>query len=571
MPAKLKSYFLSPKFYLFLILIIASFLRFYNFKNIPPGLYPDEAMNGNNALEALSTHHFKVFYPENNGREGLFINIQAIFLWLFKITEPWVLRLPSALFGILTVLGIYFLAKELFGYEIRNEYETTEWLRNTKRYETTKIKFRNFVKNSYFVENFVIRREGIALLSSFLLATSFWHINFSRIGFRAIMAPFFLVWGLYFLLKTFRQIQEKKSSKSYILNSIFSGILYGLGFYSYIAYRATPLLILIILIYFFIRSIKEGWRKQLLLSTFYFLLSTFIVALPLGIYFLKNPQDFFGRTTQISVFNSPTLIKDLGLNILKTFGMFNFVGDFNWRHNYSGRPELFWPVGILFIIGTILGLYSIFKKTNIKAQIPNQIQNSNDKSFHFLDFELDLKFGFWILFFWLIIASLPVVISNESLPHALRAILMAPAVFILAGCGGIWLYEFIKSKITTHNLIVLNFFTAFFLIILICESYLTYFVLWAKNPNVAGAFNQDWTRIGHELKATCGDGCDKLPKYVIVEAGGVDVRGIPMPAQTVMFLTDTFTLKKQNAKNLHYVLPNQKDQIPQNALVVEIK
>ena len=41
--------------------------------------------------------------------------------------------------------------------------------------------------------------------------------------------------------------------------------------------------------------------------------------------------------------------------------MFNVHGDDNWRHNVSGAPELFWPVGILFLLGIILGLYSLWK------------------------------------------------------------------------------------------------------------------------------------------------------------------------------------------------------------------
>jgi hypothetical protein len=62
-------------------------------------------MNGNNALEVLETHRFEVFYPENGGREGLYINIAAGFVrWLGN--EPWVLRLPAAIFGWLTVLGL---------------------------------------------------------------------------------------------------------------------------------------------------------------------------------------------------------------------------------------------------------------------------------------------------------------------------------------------------------------------------------------------------------------------------------------------------------------------------------
>ncbi|MFA5386452.1 MAG: glycosyltransferase family 39 protein [Candidatus Paceibacterota bacterium] len=506
--SKMKTFLKSPTFYLLLIIIIATFLRFYNFTNVPPGLYPDEAMNGNNALESLSTGHFKVFYPENNGREGLFINIQAFFIWLFKVTEPWVLHIPSALFGIFTVLGIYFLAKELF------------------------------------------KSTSVGLLSSFFAATSFWLINFSRIGFRAIMAPFFLVWGLYFLIKAFR------NSRFLILNSVLAGIFYGLGFHSYIAYRVTPLLILFVLIYFLIRSIKENWQKKFWLITLLFMVVTIAVFLPLGMYFLKNPQDFLGRTSQISVFSSPQPLKTLLLNTAKTFGMFNVAGDFNWRHNYSGRPELFWPVGILFLIGVFLAIKNLIQNSKIKNQ------NDNSKIFNF---------PFCILILWLLITSLPVVVSNEGLPHALRAILMAPAFIILAGLGGVWLYGFIKSKIITHNLRTLNIFIGLFLIILVCEAYLTYFVLWAKNPNVAGAFNQDSTRIGHELKSTCGENCAALPKYVIVEAGGTDVRGIPMPAQTVMFITDTFTPEKQNAKNLHYVLPSQISQIPQNSLIYSIK
>ncbi len=48
------------------VLIIASFFRLYNLKSVPPGLYPDEAMNGSNALEAIETGEYKIFYPENN-------------------------------------------------------------------------------------------------------------------------------------------------------------------------------------------------------------------------------------------------------------------------------------------------------------------------------------------------------------------------------------------------------------------------------------------------------------------------------------------------------------------------
>src|SRR6185369_4047410 len=137
------------------ILVVASFFRLHQLSTTPPGLYPDEAIDGTNGLIANSTGHYQLFYTENNGREGLFINLQALSVKLSGISA-WALRDVSAIFGILTVLGLYLLARELFDLKV-------------------------------------------AAISSFLLAISFWHVNFSRIGFDAIMVPFILVYLFYFL------------------------------------------------------------------------------------------------------------------------------------------------------------------------------------------------------------------------------------------------------------------------------------------------------------------------------------------------------------------------------------
>src|SRR3989338_618620 len=191
------------------IMLVAVVFRFQHITTTPPGLYPDEAMNGNNALEAIKTGDYKVYYPENNGREGLFINIQAQSIKLFGNT-PWALRVVSALFGTLTVLGLYFLTRKLFNWQI-------------------------------------------AAMSSFFLATSFWHVLFSRIGFRAIMAPFFLVWGLYFFWK------GKSSTK--LFDFAISGLFLGLGFYSYIAYRVMPLVIIFTLLAYWY-SVRKDFAHE---------------------------------------------------------------------------------------------------------------------------------------------------------------------------------------------------------------------------------------------------------------------------------------------------------------------
>lgn len=479
--------------WLLLILIIATGLRTYQLTQTPPGLYPDEAMNGNNALEAAKTGDYKLYYPENNGREGLFINIQAQFLRATGANEPWVLRLPGAIFGILTVLGLYFLGRELFS-----------------------------------------RHAG--LFASFLLATSFWHINFSRIGFRAIMAPFFLVWGLYFLLTALR---ERKSASSpfairYLLFAIVGGVLFGLGFHTYIAYRIMILLLPVV--WYFFRREKGFWQVTLI-----FLVGAFLAGLPMGIYYLQNPGDFLGRTAQISVFSEENPLLQLGINIWKTAGMFFWAGDYNWRHNLSGQPQLFWPVAILFLFGVVRGIKKIAKGVY-------------DASYT----------GFWILFSWLILAFLPVVISSEGLPHALRAILMLPPVVLLAAAGGVDLYEKLtaagKGRFAAWS-------TGLLAVMIFAQAYIAYFLIWAKSPHTQGAFNAEYVTLGRELNALPAE----IPKYVVVQAGGVEVRGIPMPAQTVMFVTDTFTPEKQRVKNIYYVLPQEEDNLPPGAVVKYLK
>lgn len=471
------------KFLLFLVIVIAVFLRFFLLPDFPPGLFSDEAVNGNNALEALKTGDFKFFYPENFGREGLFINIQALSVAVFG-NEAWALRLVSAIFGVLTVLGVYFLTKELFNYDTR-----------------------------------------LALLASFLIATSFWHINFSRIGFRAIMAPFFLTWGVYFLLLSFRKVG--------IFLPLLAGLVYGLGFHSYIAYRATPLFIGFV---FLLLGLNYGW-KTVFKKAVLFGVAVFIAVMPLALHFINNPDDFFGRTTQISVFSSPTPLKDLGLNILKTAGMFNFVGDWNWRHNIAGRPLLFWPVGIFFAIGALYGLR------------------------HFK------KFEFLVLFSWLAVVALPVVISNEGLPHALRSLLMIPPVFILAAIGGVWLYGKMSERVSPRLLSKFVFYV--FLPLLVFEAYVSYFITWGQNPSVAASFDRGATELAYQLR----DLPKETAKYVILKRDILNSSQFPISINVIQFLTDTYLGKDQADKNLHYLLEGQAEiaRIPKNALMVLVE
>lgn len=465
------------------IIVFASFLRLYHITTTPPGLYPDEAMDGNNALEVIQTNHFKVFYIEDNGREGLYVNTLVFFIKAFG-NKPWVVRFPAAIAGILTVAGMYFLGEELFSAEV-------------------------------------------GLLAAFLLGACFWHIDLSRVGFRAIMAPLCLVWTLYLLIKSFRSPRELRAW----IYALLSGIVFAAGFYTYIAYRVTPLLLLLFIPFF--KKHPNFWKRAAI-----FVAVAFIIALPIGLYFLHNPGDFFGRTAEISVTNARSPLSEFALNAGKTLAMFNFKGDGNWRQNIAGVPELFLPVGILFLLGVILSAcFLSWRKANPQSTVANY------------------GFGLWLMFAWFILALLPAAVSDEGIPHALRSILMLPPAIFFAALAGTFVYRKIHDngfKKTAAALMLL------FVIIVAANAYISYFVVWAKNPNIYWAFNENYVEIGNQMNALPAS----TPKYVVVTAGGVPARGIPVPAETVMFVTDSFTTSTQLTNHITYLLPDRTSTIP---------
>lgn len=481
-----------------LILAVAIFFRFYHIKSIPPGLYPDEAVNGNNAIQAWETGNFKVFYPENNGREGLFINIQSISVHLFG-NYPWALRLVSGIMGVLTVLGLYFLAKALF---------------NTQA----------------------------GLISSFLLAVSFWHVNFSRMGFRAIMAPLFLVWALFFF---WRGLYSAK-----FFHYALAGIFLGLGFHTYIAFRVVPLIFLIVLAIYMQFAAKDYKAKPYRRDEYRFLknsvikgfitviIFSFLVSLPLFYYFFKNPDQFLGRAAQVSIFSGGEPFVDLATNIVKTLGMFNFTGDFNWRHNFSGSPMLVWPVGIFFVAGFVKSWIKFFTHRKKHGHFPTNHS---------------------LLLSSFLVGLFPVIISSEGIPHALRAIIVAPIVFIFAGEGIWWFFEKLKEWYLIrdqhrHEASVLA--TLAIVLLLTAVGFVEfdkYFNKWGQNPSVKEAFSQNYFDIGKQINELPSS----VKKYVVVYADGVLVNGIPMPAQTIMYITDSFTKQKQIEKNIFYITPDE--------------
>lgn len=491
---------------LVLILILAAFFRLWRLDSIPPGLYPDEAVNANQGLSEPG----KIFYPENNGREGLFNNLLAISLKTFGVSI-FSARLVSAIAGILTVWGLYLLTKELF--------------------KTTPPKLQ--VPSSKFQVNVFI-----ALFSAFFLAVCFWHVNFSRIIFRAILVPLISVFGFYFLIKALK--------KHDLTDFISAGLLFGLGFYTYLSYRLLVLILTPIVILYFLKN--KDKKKQIL----GFLVAGLIVCLPLIVYFFLNPQDFIGRASGVSIFAQEKPIKAFTQSVFAHLAMFNFKGDPNWRHNLAGQPILFWPTGILFLIG--LG-YSI-------KQLIILIKN---KKFLILDTP------YLILIIWWLVMLLPGMLTYEGIPHSLRVIGAIPPVFIFVGLGAYLLYEAFKKFINKHLLLRKDGFETYLLSYCLCllifsfvfASYNHYFQVWANEPEVKNGFSQDYVNLGFYLNSLD----EKTKKYVIVNHGGVLVNGLPVTAQTPMFI-ETAQFKEPQAT---YLLPDQLSLIiPQNKTVIAL-
>lgn len=187
------------------IILLAIFLRFWQLGKIPVSPDWDEAALGYNAYSILKTgrDEYGTRLPMtmrsfDDYKPPLYVYLTVPSVALFGLST-WSVRVPSAVMGVLAVAGTYFLVMELFG--IRKGKET------------------------------------LALLTTFLLAISPWHLQFSRIAFEANTGITLNIWGVMAFLRGLR-------STPWMALSAF---LFGLSLYAYHSERVfVPLLLLIL-------------------------------------------------------------------------------------------------------------------------------------------------------------------------------------------------------------------------------------------------------------------------------------------------------------------------------------
>lgn len=458
---KIKNKFILNNWLILLILSVASFLRFFKLSKLPEGLHPDEAANGLDIISMFDARNFQAVYDTNGPREALFFYLQAIPLWIGKVTEwsflnftPLSLRIAPAIIGVATVFGIYLLGKELFN-------------------------------------------KNVGFFASAALAVSAWHIQFSRNGFRAIMAPLALVFLFYFLIKAYRSGRLK--------DYVATGITLGLGFYTYLSFRMVPLVIFALLAYILIADRK--FLKKNLYNIGYLTAVFLITMIPLFIHFAQVPADILGRSST-SVFNpeinggSPG--KALADNIVKTVTMFNFQGDQNFRHNVNGLPMLDILIGALMWVGVVISAIRV------------------------------RKIEYFLLFMWFGALSLPEILTSEGIPHALRMVGVIPVVFLWSALGLEWILKKFKVKRALYTGMLLIF------IISGTAGFYRYFILFPQFSESREAYAENMAEIARDIKKQ-----PKGTKIILIagEYGTKTVEFITYPDKPSIDRYEVYTIK----------------------------
>lgn len=397
------------------IIVMAAAVRFWQLGALPPGLYRDEAFNALDALGVLNGRH-AIFFTANNGREPAYIYLTAVSIALLGRTILAV-RAAAALVGTLTTGLVYLLARDWFN-----------------------------------------RQTG--LFAAWLWAVTLWTIHLSRIGLRIILLAPCL--ALAFWLGTLAYRQQRWGLW------LLAGLAYGLSFYTYLAVRFTPGLLVLV---FALLLWHGGWRR-LWPGVAWFGLGTAVITLPLAFFYSQHLDLLVGRSGQVSIFN-PAINHGnfwgmFGQQTGRTLGLFLWRGDTILRHNPAARPlfDLFLAVPFL------LGLAWCLRHWRRPPAA--------------------------VTLLWLGV-MLGVTILAEDAPHFLRAAGILPAALFLPAVGLNWLWPEARPGpfwlISVRRVAVIGLLAASFMLTI--HDYTAY----GRDPETALLFEAAAADLASQLQA----------------------------------------------------------------------
>ncbi|HRN69602.1 MAG TPA: glycosyltransferase family 39 protein [Candidatus Woesebacteria bacterium] len=359
--------------------VMAIAVIFYKFTDIPPLMNKDEQEFAILAL-SLGNSPYIPYSPLATGHATLYFYMILASFNIFGL-NTFALRLPAALFGVLNVLVFYYLIRYIFGYKHKLH---------------------------------II----IPFLTTCILISSRWYINFARFAFEATLLLFLE------LISTFAIFKYEETKKIRFL--IISGIFAGLAYNSYTPGRLFFILPLcLLLLNISVKALSWNMIKPVLI----FLASFMVMILPLTIYLSQNTdtriyQQFFITNEQETIW---TRMQWLWQNIINNFvNMFFFTGDVNGIHNYPYKPALNPLIGLLFIGGLILSIKHIKNKFDL----------------------------FFISYF--ILSIIPTIFTYPwENPNMLRTFTALPAIVYFCGKSIIFLLERLKYNLLITSIITL--------------------------------------------------------------------------------------------------------------------
>ncbi len=392
-----------------LILIFSLILRTISLDRVPPELFGDELDVGYHAYSLLKTgrDYYGQFLPTyihsfSEWRAPFLMYATVPFIAIFGLNE-WGVRLPSAIFGTLSVLLMFLIVKFLL-----NRFEKSDY------------------------------NHLISLSAAFFLAISPWHLHYSRASFEVSLLLTLILGGFLFFLKSFQR------NEFLILSSVF----FALTFYTYSTANLFTPLFLILIILTFKNEIKKKGKKLIILSASIFLLLT----LP-NIYniFFGHASD---RFRQFSVFDSKeitqeiiskryltgnTLIEKIAHNKIFVFNkriISNYLSSFSPQFLFTNGDPVFrhslhmGEFYLIFLPLLIIGFYSLFK----------------------LNFKLKM-FLLGLIF----ISPIPSSLTIDGAFHATRLFLMIPGLVFLFSLGIKKLLE-TNWNLKTKGVVFLSFY-----------------------------------------------------------------------------------------------------------------
>src|SRR5258708_13673266 len=371
------------------IIFIEALLRLWQLGNMPPSPDWDEVALGYNSYSILHTgkDEFGKLFPVvlrsfDDYKPALYAYLAIPTVALFGLTV-FAVRLPSVICGILAVIGVFFLVRELF------------------------------------------KKDTLALLSSLLLAISPWHIQFSRVAFETNVGLTCNIFAALFFIKGVK--------KPVFL--IFSVLCMVAAIYVYQSEKVfTPLLALALVIIY---------RKELLrlakVSIVLPVVIGIVTILPILLFLATNKQALL-RAQATSIFQNKTVLLQKNIRRIEydkqTHDKLGLVFD-NRRvvyaqtiiDGYLSHFNFNW-----FLNGDIsrhhapdMGIIYIFEFPFILIGIYQLVFGNYDKKTKQL------------IFSWLLLAPVPAA-ATTGVPHAVRTLNFLPTWQIFSAIGMLTAY-----------------------------------------------------------------------------------------------------------------------------------